>query len=320
MAQSKKINFFRSLVEVKYKLLTFLALILYVVLLFKAVLAEFRTEDRIPDVEVVGRFMRKKFNHILTGVRTGLHIENFPTFDFVNNKFIADGIVWFEFDKDKIMLETIEKFSIDNGRILEKSPQRIETYGNRIIARYNIVFEVKTDLDFRRFPFQDHRLAIVLTNNFVSPTEMYFGVYAKSVSLSVSKNLFMSDWKIYELRTYSGFTALHFDEFNRERTIQNPKAVFLIDFKKRGIKKVLIIFIPIFAAVFFALFTFLMSFNSYRGKFVLSTSAVTALLGYRFVIEQLMPPVGYLTVTDKLYSLKKVTTQVPPFSNFKLKN
>ncbi len=301
MAHRKKLTVVQHLFEVKYKLLAFFGLLLYVVLLFNAVLAQFRTNDPIPQVQVLGRFMRKEFRHVSAKVRAGLHIENFPTFNMVHNKFIIDGLVWFEFDRNKIMLETVEKFSFDNGRILKKSPAKIETHGDTIVARYNVLFEIKSDLDFHRFPLEDHRLTIMLTNDFVSPNEMYFDDYIKSISLSVSPNIFTSDWKIHELRTFSGFTQLHFDEFNKQRTVQSPKAVFMIDFAKDGTKKVLIIFIPIFAAVFLALFTFLMSFNSYRGKFILSTSGVTALLGYRFVIEQLMPPVGYLTVTDKLY-------------------
>ena len=102
-------------------------------------------------------------------------------------------------------------------------------------------------------------------------------------------------------RIISGYEVSFFDKYNKQRKIKKPRVVFVVDFKKVGIKKILIIFIPIFAAVFFALFAFLMSFNNYIGKFTLSVSSITALLGYRFVIQKMMPKIGYLTVTDKLY-------------------
>jgi hypothetical protein len=83
--------------------------------------------------------------------------------------------------------------------------------------------------------------------------------------------------------------------------MQSPKAIFTINFQKAGINKILLIFVPLFAAVFIALFTFLMSFNSFQGKTTLGVTAVTALLGYRFVIQQMSPSVGYFTLTDKLF-------------------
>lgn len=46
-----------------------------------------------------------------------------------------------------------------------------------------------------------------------------------------------------------------------------------------------------------------MNLSNIVGKFSLAVTAVTALLGYRFVIEQMMPQVGYLTVTDMIYIL-----------------
>ena len=83
--------------------------------------------------------------------------------------------------------------------------------------------------------------------------------------------------------------------------INVPKVVFTIDFRKVGINKILVILVPIFAAVFLSFFTFLMSFNSYMGKYTLSITAITALLGYRFVIQQMSPAVGYFTIVDKLF-------------------
>ncbi len=299
MKRVKKI--FNIFLEVKFKVFIFVCMLLYVLFLFKATLSTFRTEDKIPNVKTIGLLMQKDFRYISAKVRTGMYIKNFPTFDFVNNRFVVDGLVWFEFNQDEIMLDTIDKFSFQNSKIIKKEGPIVRSYDDKILALYNVQFETKTDLNFYRFPLEDHRVSIVLTNEATSPSEMYFDDRSKWSSLVIADNIFTSNWEVHNKNILLGYKELGFDRFNKQRRAQHPTVVFTVDFKKIGIKKVLIIFIPIFFAVFLALFTFLMSFNSHLGKFTLSVSSVTALLGYRFVIQKMMPKVGYLTVTDMLY-------------------
>jgi len=279
----------------------FSASFIYVIVLFGAVLIKFKTSDPIPDVNVISLEMRKHFRDLSTKVRTGLYIKNFPTFDFTANTFVVDGLVWFEFNKNEIMLKTIDKFSFDNSRTIYKSAPHVSIHGDKILVKYEVIFETKTNLNFHRYPLEDHRLSIVLTNNSVSPNEMYFEDSVDALSLTISDKLFITNWYVHTTQTMSGYTSLPYDQFHEKRSVKNPKAVFTINFKKLGINKVLIIFVPLFTAMFFALFSFLLSFNSYAAKTTLTVTAVTALLGYRFVIQQLSPPVGYFTLTDKIF-------------------
>ena len=70
----------------------------------------------------------------------------------------------------------------------------------------------------------------------------------------------------------------------------------------------MIIFIPLFFAAFLSLLSFVMNVENVVGKFRLSISAVTALLGYRFVIERIMPQVSYFTSTDSIYTFLLIFT------------
>ncbi|MFH0898065.1 MAG: hypothetical protein V1855_00620 [bacterium] len=296
--KSKALNFLCAL---KFKIIVFVCVVLYVVLLFHATLSTFRTEDKIPTIKTIGLSMQKEFQNIAAKVRAGIFIKNFPTFDFTNNRFVVDALVWFEFNKHQIMRETIDKFSFQNGEILECADPVVHVYDDKVLALYNVLFQTKTDLDFSRFPLEDHRVSIVLTNEEVSPSEMYFDDRSKWSSLVLSDRVFISNWVVHNKNILLGYKELDYDQFNTQRKVQNPTIVFSIDFKKVGIKNVLIIFVPIFAAVFLALFIFLMSFNNYIGKITLAVTSITALLGYRFVIQKMMPVIGYLTITDALY-------------------
>jgi hypothetical protein len=296
-----KIKPFFNLFDLKFKITLFVAVFFYVILLFFLSLREFRTDDPTPKVKEISFKMRKNYRDLSTKVRAGLFIKNFPTFDFTSNNFTIDAIVWFEYNKNEVMQSTIDKFSFDNSKMLHKSAPHVSMHHDKILATYDVVFEAKTDLDFHRFPLEDHRLSLVLTNNAVVPSEMFFDYEANAISLRVSEKLFTSNWLVHSLETGSGYTALHIDEHNKRKIIRTPKAVFTINFEKSGINKILIIFVPLFAAIFLALLTFLLSFNSASAKTTLSVTAVTALLGYRFVIQQISPPVGYFTITDKIF-------------------
>jgi len=287
--------------HINFKMTLFILLIGYVLVLFNITLSQVRIDDPKVIIKPVEAEVREKYREFTAQVKTGLLIKNFVSFNFMKNNFVIDGIVWFEFDSSEMMLKKVEKFSFENGRILYKSPPDMKMYGNRIFVKYKVVFEVRTNLDFHHFPISDHRLSIVMSNDFVSPGEMYFDDKEGSLSFTIGENLFTSNWKPYALDVQSGYSSMVLDKTDAEKKAVHPQVVFTIDFKKAGIKKVLIIFIPLFAAAFFSIFSFLVSMANYRGIFSLAITAMTALLGYRFVIEQLSPKVGYFTTTDSLY-------------------
>ena len=54
-------------------------------------------------------------------VNAGLRINNMREFDFINNKFAFDGIVWFVFDPAIVSLDTISNFAFERAEIKSKS-------------------------------------------------------------------------------------------------------------------------------------------------------------------------------------------------------
>ncbi len=300
--QARVLKLLNTFLDIKVKFLVFVLLFFYIIGLFCVALSTFRSDDPIPDVKMISFEMRKQFRDLASRVKVGLYIRNFPTFNFINNNFVVNALIWFEFNKNEIMLSTINQFSFENSNILHKSDPYVTLHEGKMLVQYDVIFETKTDINFYRFPLEDHRLSIVLTNNFISPNEMYFDDSFGALSFIVSDRLFTSDWEVHALRSVSGYTALAFDKYAPQREMLSPKAVFTIDLKKIGINKILLIFVPLFAAILLALFSFLMSFNNHSGKATVGLTAITALLGYRFVIQQMSPPVGYFTLTDKVFT------------------
>lgn len=287
--------------QVKFKFIIFVLLFFYIIGLFMFSLRTFRTEDPIPNVKNISIKMRKQFRDLATKIRAGIYIRNFSTLDFIANNFVVNALVWFEFNKNEVMLKTIDQFSFENSKILYKSAPYVTVSKDTMTVKYDVILEVKTDVSFHRFPLEDHRLSIVLTNNFINPNEIYFDDSFDATSFIVSDRLFTSNWVINNQHSVPGYSSLYLDQHNPHHKIRSPKIVFTIDFAKAGVNKILLIFVPLFAAILLALFSFLLSFNNQAGKSTLGLTAVTALLGYRFVIQQMSPPVGYFTLTDKMF-------------------
>ena len=283
------------------KLTCLILFVTYLLILFSIILSKFRTEDPIPHLVTVSAEERRFYKNFSALIRSGLYIKSFPTFDFMKNKFAIDGVLWFEFKADEVMLETIERFSIENGKILYLSPKDVRLYDDKIFVQYNLIFELKADLDYRRFPFEDHRLSIILSNNFISANEMYFDDAANAVSFSLDKGIFIPNWTLLNTRAQTGVSSFGVDTYDEKKKTLHPKIVFGMDFRKGGIKKIIVLLVPIFTAGLFSLLAFLMRMSNVVGRFRLTVSSVTALLGYRFVMEAMSPKVGYFTIADSLF-------------------
>lgn len=295
----EKIKNFFDVNSVEFKGFILLLSCIILVGVFKISLLEFQTDDSIPKLEPINTKKIVEFGPLAVKVKIGLYIKNMPVFDIIKNDFLVDAIVWFEFNPDEIMLETVEKFSLDNGNIRYKSTPDIKIEGDKAFVKYNVVFDFKSDLEYYKFPLEDHRVSIIITNDFVTPDEMYFVV--DQSSFQVKPLVFTTNWKILDTSIDSGYLKLPLDRQDFSKSAQNPKALFVINFIKASIRKIMIIFIPLFSAAYLSLFSFVMNISNIVGKFSLAISAVTALLGYRFVIEQIMPPVGYFTTTDSIF-------------------
>jgi hypothetical protein len=171
--------------------------------------------------------------------------------------------------------------------------------GKRLFVKYDLLFEINTDLSFQTFPFDSHKIPIVLSNNFVTPKEMYFVV--ERTSFQLQPKIIPIGWELKDTSIDAGFLNLKLDEQDATKIVQNPKALFTIHISNTGLRRGLIIFLPIFALIFLALFSFIMNLVNLVGRATLAITGVTGLLGFRFVIEQLMPKVGYFTTTDSIY-------------------
>jgi hypothetical protein len=268
---------------------------------FMGALALFRPADNEVDIKLIDMEMRKQIREFASVAKTGLYIKNFELFDITADHFIAGLVVWFEFLTDQVMPDTIKNFSFVNGKILDQSVGAVNINGPVMRITYDVRVEFKSQLNYYRYPFDDHRISLVLTNTSISPSELYFTV--DNSTFTVASDLYTNNWEILELDTAWGYRNLVLDSRTPNVPVKRPIVAYSINFAKSSMRHVVIIFIPLFISLLFGFLTFIMGIENTYDRQRMSLAALTALLSYRFIIDRMMPTVGYLTTTDMLYIL-----------------
>jgi len=294
-----KISFIKLIRSLYFKIAVLTLAIFMIIGFFSVPISRFNSTDPTPNLRPIFHKEEKKFGVFKTIIITGLFIKNFPKFDMLKNHFVVDLVVWFEFNTDEVMLDIIDKFSFENGRIISKSTPDIKLKDNRTFAKYTVRVELNSTLNYYHFPLEDHHFSIVLTNHYFTPYEAIFDV--SNTAFVVDPSVFVPNWSIDRLITNYGYYENYLDQVDKTKKTITPIAVFMIDFVKRGIRKAFVVFVPIFIALFLSLISFMLVLSNIVGRTTLSVSAITALLGYRFVIENMMPKVDYFTTTDHIY-------------------
>lgn len=235
-------------------------------------------------------------------VHVGMFVMNFPTFDMMNNNFVADVTVWFEFDPSLIPLEIVQKFSFERGTILSKSEPDMKITENKLFVQYSLRVQFTSNLNFKKFPLNDHRLYLTLVNKYVTPRELIFFASRSSFMMAQSANT--QDWIPIDRSAQVGYFKEQLDAHDPTKVVEYPGVVFAIDLAKKGIRKIFIILLPMAVLFFISLFTFALDPKTLgRSILTISTGTLSGLIAYRFVIEKIVPDVGYFTFTDHVFNL-----------------
>lgn len=295
-------SFFYSVVRPQYQLVALLITSLIAVYISYRAITVYRPQEKMTQVLPITPQKIKEWGGEPTTVQVGLFITNWHEFNVRDNIFIFDGVLWFQFDPALISLDTVDKFSFEKGELLYKSKPDTKLIDDKLFAEYEIRLRFTTNLNHKMFPLDDHRIFIVLLNRYVSPSDVIF--QTNKSSFSSSKTVFIPDWQQIEYEVKSGYEEQDIDKRDERKIIRNPKVVFMIDFWRSGVSLIMLILLPIFLIFFIGLFSF--SFDPTVAQMpiiIISTTALTSLVAYRFVIQGMSPRVGYFLLSDLFFTV-----------------
>jgi hypothetical protein len=302
------------IIGIQFRVISAVVCTLFITALLIFSLSQQRISDVIPPLDHIDEKKLSELGPFAAQVNTGIYILDFATFDVLKGNFVMDAFVWFEFNPAEIGLEQIAKFSFVSGEILHKNDPDVwfDRYTQDTIAMYQVKVSFQSKPRFHYFPFDAHSIPILLTNTYVTPYEMIFTT--TDSGFNISPRLTLANWNIGSVKTSYGFSQSVLDPYDDDKETESPEALFIINIMGIGIKNILIIFIPLLFGLLISLFSLLLSYAQEEGiKFMrtLSSAGITSLLAYRFVIQSIIPNVGYSTTTDSIYTLCLLTAFIP---------
>ncbi len=282
----------------KLQLSLIVMMILTLVSLFYYPNKQFLSTDPKPTINAIKPASEGKQ---IKEITAGLYVKNFSVFDIIKNNFIMNAILWFEFDPHQVNLETIKSFSFEKGKILEKSKIKSKIINDKLWVYYKIKVEFSSNLNYKLFPIEDHKIYITLANTNMNPNSEI--LVSQNTNLVVSKNIFTGDWNNIGKEVEYGYIEESLDKYQKEMSTKYPVVLFELSFEKAGIRKTLAIFLPLFMVFFLSMFSLLINIKNSAGILSLSVGSTSALIFNLIVIERMSPDVRYFTIANKIYSL-----------------
>lgn len=257
-------------------------------------------EDVLP-LQYITPITVKQNNSIPNIIKTGLYIQEFQTFDIIKNNFLFTGIVWFLFDPDSISLNILKNFQFDRGIILHRGEPDIRVIGKQLFARFAVRVQITSNLNYRYFPLDDHRLYFTLTQPDISPETTIFS--SSGEKFLIQANTQSLGWYNSDKEVQFGYDSFILDPHDSQKTIHYPTVIFSANYERSGSRYVFSILLPLLLIFYLTLFSFSFGDLSGRTGVSLATGSITAILAYRFVIESLSPTTGYFMLSDYLFFL-----------------
>ncbi len=258
----------------------------------------FVSYEEHPSIQPITPEQYQKFGGFSHTVTVGLLIDQFINFNMVTNDFIFDGVVWFKFDPGAISLDLLSKFSFIQGTILEKSEPDIRLIDDKMLVKYVVRVEFKSDLNYQDFPLDSHSIYIALINKFVSPSEVIFESSRRE--FTTNANVASSGWDLVDESVKNGFIKSALDPYDKRQDVTYPATLFTLDYSRNSIRYSLSIILPL--ALIFYLMVFSISLRLISA-IAITAAGITAILAYRFVIENLSPRTGFFMISDLLFFL-----------------
>lgn len=235
-------------------------------------------------------------------VKVGLYMRNFSEFNTLTNNFTFNATLSFEFDPSIISMESVRRFYFDKGELLSISESATKLINDKLLVGYDIRLKKKDNLNYSFFPFSDHTFHFVITHR-STPSEVVYESSLKNFGLSKSVQE-VAGWKASNKQVATGYTMDELEVDNETKRLYNPRVLFTIDYSLNTYRQLLTILLPLVLLFYLAIFSFSINPVTYYGSIMsLSSGAVTGLLAYRFVIENLSPKTGIFMLSDYIFFL-----------------
>jgi hypothetical protein len=281
-----KLSFFANPKQQIFPILLFILVIIY---FLHNSLVSFKSLEKFPKV-----FKPDELISNSLPVNVSLNIQHFSEFDIVHDSMTFEGNIWFKFNPKELTEAELENFSFELGEIKQKVKIVDKIDKNKRIIGYSIRVSLISNLNYRLFPVDDHKIYIILTNHQLKEKKINF----VPDQFLLNSDITIQDWVVNKIFHGSGKVETNIQVHGEN--IDFPAMIYQIDIMRYGNREILLILVPIFAMLFLSFILF--SFNDYDFQIVtITASSIATFIAYRFTVDNLMPKVGYITLADNIF-------------------
>jgi len=258
--------------------------------------------DPTPKMEFITGQTLKEFGQFSTPVKVGLYIKAFPVFNVNNNSFKIDAAVWFQYNPMFVDGSLLNNFSFLDGVIEYKSDPDKKILSGMVFVKYDVIVDIKSNLRFDHYPYCSHKIFLILLNNYLTTSEAYF--VADDSGFNINPRIIISNWEIDYFSADYGYRLASFDRIDTRKTTSSPVACFEIGISPCGVKDILILIIPMLFIMLLSLLFLLIPLNKnyYKSDMSIAILPLSTFIAFRFVINTVMPDVGYSTIADNIFT------------------
>ncbi len=260
------------------------------------------SRSRVHDPKIlVSPLTQQQLSAVKNTIETGLIINNFYKFDVLENSFIMDGTLWFLSENSPENIKNIDQFSFEYATILKKSePHKDIVADNKILVRYDIEVQFTGVFDFNYYPFDYHRLNVVLVNKALDFGDTLYTIYDKNFIINPSA--FTKDWKINKQFVEYGTASLEVTMNKQVKKVDYERVVFSLEFQRKSLKQLFLLFLPLFLIFYIGLLSLIFDLMS-QFPIILSLclGSTTALIFFLDLLRKSSPGTDTFTLVDMIY-------------------
>lgn len=260
------------------------------------------SRSRVRDPKVpVNPFTQQELAGIKNTIETGLVVNNFYKFDMLENSFIMNGTLWFLCNNTEKNIKSVDLFSFENATILKKSePYRDLFADDKILIRYDIEVQFNGVFDFNYYPFDYHRINLILVNKELAIGDTIYVSYKENLILK--PDAFTKDWHIYSLAVEYGTASIDVTLNRNNKKVPYERVVFSLEFQRKSLKQVFLLFLPLFLIFFIGLLSLTFDLlTQFPIILSLCLGSTTALIFFLDLLRKTSPGTDTFTLIDMIY-------------------
>jgi hypothetical protein len=239
-------------------------------------------------------------------VQVGFYLNRVVNLDLKQNTYWMDFYIWFRW-KGKI--DPTESFEFMNAYEKWGSTSVAENESFRVLPdgykykEMHMEYEFSSPLNFSSYPLDEQILTIQLEDKANSDKVIQY--IPDAADSRYSPDLFIQGWKPLK---HDVISSTHFYDSRFGQSVAQKNTYSRVTFRlfiARHPRHLHLfkLFLPVVIILIMVVVIFFIPISFFESRVEIAVTGLLSLIALQMVLNETLPPVGYLTLTDKVYYL-----------------